>query len=54
VAISNYDLLYSRETGIYSGSRSWKSTNLMELDARKPLVLSISQRSEELRLYNLV
>jgi hypothetical protein len=31
-----------------------KSTNLNELEIRKPLVVSISQRSEELRLYNLV
>ncbi len=31
-----------------------KMTNLNELDVRKPLVVSISQRSEELRLYNLV
>jgi hypothetical protein len=31
-----------------------KSTYLNELDFRKPLVESISQRSEELRLYNLV
>jgi hypothetical protein len=27
---------------------------LNELDVRKPLMASISQRSEELRLYNLV
>jgi hypothetical protein len=31
-----------------------KSTYLSELDVRKPLVVSISQRSEELRLYNRV
>jgi hypothetical protein len=31
-----------------------KSTSLNELDFRKPLVVSISRRSEELRLYNLV
>jgi hypothetical protein len=31
-----------------------KSTHLIELDVRKPLVVSISQGSEELRLYNLV
>jgi hypothetical protein len=30
------------------------STYLIELDVRKPFVVSISQRSEELRLYNLV
>jgi hypothetical protein len=30
------------------------STFLNELDVRKPLVVSISQRSEELKLYNLV
>jgi hypothetical protein len=34
--------------------KAGKSTYLVELDARKPLVVSISQRSEELRLYNLV
>jgi hypothetical protein len=31
-----------------------KITYLNELDVRKPLVVSISHRSEELRLYNLV
>ncbi len=31
-----------------------KSTYLVELGVRKPLVVSISQRGEELRLYNLV
>jgi hypothetical protein len=31
-----------------------KSTHLIEIDVRKPLVVSISQRSEELRLPNLV
>jgi hypothetical protein len=31
-----------------------KSTHLIELDVRKPLVVSILQRKEELRLYNLL
>jgi hypothetical protein len=31
-----------------------ESFYLNELDVRKPLVVSISQRSEELRFYNLV
>jgi hypothetical protein len=31
-----------------------KSIYLIQLDVRKPLVVSVSQRSEELRLYNLV
>jgi hypothetical protein len=31
-----------------------KRTHLIELDVRKPLVVSISQRSEELILYNVV
>jgi hypothetical protein len=31
-----------------------KSIYLMKLDVRKPLVVSTSQRNEELRLYNLV
>jgi hypothetical protein len=46
--------LFSSETGVNPIIRSWKSTHLNELDARKPLVVSISQKSEELRLYNLV
>jgi hypothetical protein len=53
VTISNPDLLSSNETGVNPGIRSWKK-HLNELDVRKPLVVSISQRSEELRLYNLV
>jgi hypothetical protein len=31
-----------------------KSTYLIELDVTEPLVVSISQRGEELRLYSLV
>jgi hypothetical protein len=31
-----------------------KNTYLNELDARQPLVETISQRSEELRLYDVV
>jgi hypothetical protein len=41
-------------SGYNPGIRSLKSTYVIELDVRKPLVVSISQRSEELRLYNLV
>jgi hypothetical protein len=51
---SNPDYLSSSETGVNSGTRSWKSTYLNELDVRKPLVVSISQRSEELIHYNRV
>jgi hypothetical protein len=54
VTISNPDSLSSSETGVNPGIRSWKNTYLNELDVRKPLVQSISQKSEELRLYNLV
>jgi hypothetical protein len=54
VTISNADSLSSSETGVNPGIKSGKSTYLNELDVRKPLVVSISQRSEELRLYNLV
>jgi hypothetical protein len=55
LTISNPDLLSSSETLFNSGIRSWKKgTHLNELHVRKPLVVSISQRSEELRLYNLV
>jgi hypothetical protein len=31
-----------------------ESTHLNELDIKKPLVVTISQRSDELRLYNVV
>jgi hypothetical protein len=31
-----------------------KCTYLIELDVRKPLMVSISQKSEELRVYNVV
>ncbi len=51
--ISNHDSLSSSETRVNRGMRSW-STYLLELDFRNPLVASISQRSEELRLYKLV
>jgi hypothetical protein len=54
MTIRNPDLLSSSGTGVNPGIRSWKSTCLIELDVRKPLVVSISQKSEELRLYNLV
>jgi electron transfer flavoprotein alpha/beta subunit len=40
--------------GLILEQEAEKSTYLNELDAREPLVVSISQRSEELRLYNLV
>jgi hypothetical protein len=34
---------------------SWKKTTYVnDLDVRKPLVVYISRRSEELKLYNLV
>ncbi len=54
VTISNPDSPSSSETGVNPGIMSWKSTCLIELDVRKPLVVSMSQRSEEMRLYNLV
>jgi hypothetical protein len=54
VTISNPNLLSSSETAVNPGIKSRKSTYLNDHDVRKPLVLSISQISEELRLYNLV
>jgi hypothetical protein len=54
MTISNPNLLSSSGAGVNSGIRSWKSTYQNELNVRKPLVVSISQSSEELRLYNLV
>ncbi len=45
--------------GVNHGVEFWnknlkKSTYLNELDVRKPLVVSISQRNEKLRFYKLV
>ncbi len=54
VTFSNPRSPSSSETGVNPGIRSWRSTYLNQLDVTKPLVESISQRSEELRLYNLV
>jgi hypothetical protein len=51
--ISNPTSLSINATRVDSRIRSWKSTHLQELDVWKPLVVSILQRSEKLRLYNL-
>jgi hypothetical protein len=40
--------------GLIQELEAEKSTHLNELDVRNPLVVSISQSNEELRLYNLV
>jgi hypothetical protein len=50
VTISNPD---SVEQGFLE-KEAEKSTRLKELGVRKPLVESISQRSEELRIYNVI
>jgi hypothetical protein len=42
------------ETGINPGMRNQKYADLNEHFVRNPLVVSISQRSEKLRLYILV
>jgi hypothetical protein len=54
VTISNPDSRSSSETGVNPGIKSQKCTYLNELDDRKPSAESISQRSEQLRLHNLV
>jgi hypothetical protein len=56
VVISNPRSLASSETGVNPGRRSWKSTYLIELEVRKPWVVSISQsqKSKELRIHNLI
>jgi hypothetical protein len=40
--------------GFILGYKAEESTYLIELVAKEPLVVSVSQRSEELRLNNLV
>jgi hypothetical protein len=54
VTISNPDSLSSSETGFNPGRRREKNVYLNGLDSRKPLVAYISQRSAQLRFYNLV
>jgi hypothetical protein len=57
VAILNPNSIFNSETGVNSGIRSLNnhfSDSLIELEVRKPLMVSISQKSEELKFYNLV
>ncbi len=51
---TNPDSDSSSESWVDSGLRSWKGAYLIALDVRKTLIVPVSQRSEELRLYNLV
>jgi hypothetical protein len=46
--------LSSSEIGVDPGVRSGRMHLNNEHDVRKPMVISISRRGEELRLYNLV
>jgi hypothetical protein len=54
VLILSSAFLPGGEKRVDSWIRSRKSTDLNELDARKPLMASVSRRSGDLRLYNLV
>jgi hypothetical protein len=55
VTISNLVLLFNSETGLDPGvTNRNRSTHLVELDVRKPLVVTIPRRRKELRLVNLV
>jgi hypothetical protein len=54
VTISNPDLLSTVKQELILEEEAGRSTYLNELNARRPLVVSISQRSEKLRLYHLV
>jgi hypothetical protein len=54
VKISNPNSFSSSETRTNSRKRSCKSTYLNELNARKPIMVSISQISEEEGHYSLV
>ncbi len=49
-----HSTLSSSEPGADAGMRSSKSTYLNDPDVRKPLVISILRRNEELRLQNRV
>jgi hypothetical protein len=50
LTISNPNSLPSCAAGVNPGIKKLKKELLNELDVRKPSVVSISQRSEELRL----
>jgi hypothetical protein len=52
MTISAPKSLSRSEKGVIPGIKN--STYLNVLDVRKPLVVSVSQRSEELRLHNVV
>jgi hypothetical protein len=54
VTNSNPNSLSSSETTVNLGIKAEKSLYLNELDVRKPLVVPISQRSEVMRLYDVV
>lgn len=56
MTILNPDLLSGSEAGIYilEWAAEKKNTRLNGLVARKPFVKSSTQKSEELRRYNLV
>jgi hypothetical protein len=54
MTFSNSDLLSSSVTGVNRGKITESRTYLNEVNFKKQLVISISQRSEELRPYNLV
>jgi hypothetical protein len=53
VTISNPGSVSSSKAEVYFEIRGWKCTYLNELNVNKPLVVSVTQRTEELRLYNL-
>ncbi len=54
LTISNVDSFPAVKQGLILEYKAEMSTYQNELNVRKPLVVSISQRSEELRLHNLV
>jgi hypothetical protein len=53
VKISNPISLSRSETG-FNPEKKAKNGDLLELNVRKPLAVSLSQSSEKLRLYNLL
>jgi hypothetical protein len=54
VTISNPDLLSSSTPGLLLEYEAENNAHQIKLEVRKPLVVSISQKREELRLYNIV
>jgi hypothetical protein len=54
MTLSISDFLFRNEKGVKLEKKLNKHTYLNEVDVKRPLVISISRKSEQLRAYGLV